>query len=398
MKTALLVILAAGVGFAAAAFIVSKRNAARYAAELAEQQAAWQAEKAALEDALEAARIRPAATPFVVPATPAAGGPARPGPAEIIARLQTLKGGGSTRNLRESVYWLAELVQIGPAALPAIREFLARSEDLDLEATLNKSREVRVPLDFVLPPSLRFGLFDVLRQIGGAQAEQILAESLLMTGRGVEVAYLARVLQEMAPNKYRDQALSVARQLLSATTPFQSASPLDRSHRDNLYSVLTMYNDTSFAGTAQSQLVQADGQIDRSALKYLQQTLGAQAVAIAAQAYQDPRVTDSAKKEPLARLALSFVGADQQANEFYQRAINDPVMTPSHRKNLIEDLNEDGLDFRNLTERDLPLIKNRMTLLEQLAPNAMDRVNSDAIKEAYKDLVNMRARLDRSPQ
>src|SRR5687768_6780261 len=239
MKTALLVILAAGEGFAAAGFIVSKRNATRYAAELAEQQAVWQAEKAALEDALEAARTRPVPAPFVAPANAAPAGPVRPGPAEIIARLQTLKGGGSTRNLRESVYWLAELVQIGPASLPAIREFLARSEDLDLEAAGNRRGDIRVPLDFVLAPSLRFGLFDVLRQIGGAQAEQILAESLIMTGRGVEVFYLARVLQEMAPNKYRDQALSVARQLLSATTPFQSVSPLDRSHRENLYSVLT---------------------------------------------------------------------------------------------------------------------------------------------------------------
>ena len=96
----------------------------------------------------------------------------------------------------------------------------------------------------------------------------------------------------------------------------------------------------------------SSSQVDRSALKYLQQTLGPQSVAVAAQAYQDPRVTDSAKKEPLARLALNFVGPDRQANEFYQRAINDPVLTARHRKNLIEDLNQDGFpDTRNLSER-----------------------------------------------
>jgi hypothetical protein len=125
--------------------------------------------------------------------------------------------------------------------------------------------------------------------------------------------------------------------------------------------------------------------------------LGPQSVAIAAQAYQDPRVSDSAKKEPLARLALSFVGVDQQANEFYERTINDPVITPSHRKNLIEDLNEDGLEFRNLTERDLPIIKNRLAIIDQLAPGAMDKVNAAAFMEARKDLVNMANRILNPP-
>jgi hypothetical protein len=399
MKTALLLVVAAGVGFAAGAFIIAKRDAVRHAVDLAKHQAEWDRDKAALEEALEAARVQrpaPTAAPAVIP-TPQA--PGRLTPVEIIAKLQTLKG-GSPRNLRTAVYWLAELAERGPSALPAIREFLARNEDLDLDAASfaqgKSSREV--PLDFALPPSLRFGLFDVLRQIGGDEAEAILAESLARTGRGVEVAYLARVLQEMAPNKYKDQALSVARELLASNMPVSSTSALDRSHRDNLFAVLAMYNDGSFASTAQAQLVQADGQIDRSALKYLQQVLGAQAVPIAAQLYQDPRVSDSVKKEPLARLALSYVGADQQANEFYQRAINDPVMTPSHRKNLIEDLNEDGLNFRNLTQQDLPLIKSRLMLIDQLAPSAMDKVNAAAFQEARKDLVNMVTRLERPPQ
>jgi hypothetical protein len=398
MKTALLLVLAAGVGFAAGAFIISKREALRHASALAESRAAWDAEKAALEEALDAARAqRPAAPPPLVIEAPA--GPVRLSPAEIIGKLRALRGSGP-RTLRESVYWLAELVQAGQSALPAIREFLARNEDLDLDtASFAQGRGTReVPLEFALPPSLRFGLFDVLRQIGGDEAEQILIEALTRTGRGVEVSYLARVLQDLAPNKYRDQALSVARDLLASSTPLSSSSPLDRSHRDNLFNVLAMYNDTSFTETARAQLVQADGQIDRGALKYLQQVLGPQSVAIAAQAYQDPRVSDSPKKEPLARLALAYAGADPQANEFYQRAINDPVMTPSHRKNLIEDLNEDGLNFRNLTQQDLPLIKNRLVLIDQLAPDAMDKVNAAAFQEARKDLVNMVTRLERPPQ
>ena len=149
---------------------------------------------------------------------------------------------------------------------------------------------------------------------------------------------------------------------------------------------------------AQGQLVQADGALDASALRYLQRSLGPQAVALAAQTWNDPRLTDPAKKEPLARLALNYVGADAQANEFYQAAINDLTLPKDHRRNLIEDLNQDGFaDRKNLTERDLPLIQNRLALIEQLAPVATDPVNTAAFAEAYKDLLKMRERILRPP-
>ena len=159
-----------------------------------------------------------------------------------------------------------------------------------------------------------------------------------------------------------------------------------------------MFGDTGFVTEAQTQLVRTDSQIDRGALKYLQQVLGAQAVPLAANAYQNPLLTNSAAKEPLARLALNYVGADAQANAFYQQTINDPILNRSHRKNLIEDLNQDGFaDTRNLTARDLPLIENRIRLIEQLAPSAMDEANAAAFKEAYKDLLNMRAKITGQP-
>jgi hypothetical protein len=281
--------------------------------------------------------------------------------------------------------------------LPAIREFLARNVDTEFDTASFQgragTRDGKLPGDFVLPPSLRMGLFDVVRRIGGADAENLLAEALSASGRGLEVAYLTRVLQEMAPNKYRDSALAAARNLLVAGAP-ASTSPLDRNHRDYLFAVLAFYNDNTFATTAQAQLILPDGKVDRGALRYLQQSLGAQAVPIAEQAYADPRLTDPGTKEAFARVALAFAGADPQANGFYQKAINDPVLTKSHRSNLIEDLNEHGFaDPKNLTMNDLPLIKNRLALIEQLAPNAMDEVNAAAFKEAYKDLVGMAAKV-----
>jgi hypothetical protein len=395
MKTAVVMMVVASVGVAIGAWVVSRQLNSRRDAEFAARQAAWQSEKAELEAALEDARSRARNAMIPVMASPVvSNAPAKLSPAEIIAQLVSLKSvsANNPRTMRKAIYWLEELAAAGPAALPAIRQFLSRNEEIDF-VSAPTSRGRGTSTESVAPVSLRFGLFEVVRQIGGPEAESVLAEILGTTGRGIEVAWLARTLQEMAPNKYRDAALAAARELLGrATTP---QNGIDRDERDQLFSVLTMYGDNSYVSNAQAQLLRATGEIDRGALKYLQQTLGPQSVAIAAQLYDDPRLKGPENKEPLARLALTYVGVDGQANQFYEKTINDLTLTKGHRSNLIEDLNEDGLNFRNLTARDLPIIENRISLIEQLAPHAADAVNAAAFKEAYKDLVNMREKASR---
>lgn len=397
----LALLLAAVIGATATAAWISAQWQARHAAELAAQEAAWQQERAALEAAWREAQATSAHRTVAEAAPTANISPARAlplTPEEIVARLRDFKRPGThpSRALRQVIHDLEELITAGPAALPAIRQFLLRNEDLDFDFAANaggKGQRGTVPNEFVVPPSLRFALFDVVRQIGGSAADALLGEMLGATGRGVELAWLARVLQERVPDRYRETALTSAREMLARPLA-APGSPLDRNDRDNLYAVLAMYGDTSYVRTAETQLVQADGAVDRSALKYLQQSLGSQAVPVAARSFDDPRITDPANKEPFARLALSYVGVDAQANEFYQRAINDMSLSKSHRKNLIEDLNQDGfVDLKNLGARDLPLIENRIALIEQLAPQATDPANTAAFKEAYKDLINMRARV-----
>lgn len=100
---------------------------------------------------------------------------------------------------------------------------------------------------------------------------------------------------------------------------------------------------------------------------------------------------------PVARFALSFVGADTGAEVVWASTINDPTVPAEARKDLIEDLNEDGFpDPKHVTADDLPLIMSRMDLIEEMAPDAIDDVNAAAFAEAYKDLVNMMARAARS--
>jgi hypothetical protein len=97
---------------------------------------------------------------------------------------------------------------------------------------------------------------------------------------------------------------------------------------------------------------------------------------------------------PVARVALSFVGANADAEAVWLDAINDPAVPPNERKDLIEDLNEDGFpDPKNITPNDVPLVVSRIQLIESIAADSMDETNLAAFAEAYKDLVNM---LDRA--
>jgi hypothetical protein len=167
-------------------------------------------------------------------------------------------------------------------------------------------------------------------------------------------------------------------------------NPLDRSDRDYLYNILSTAGDRSQVTQAQAQLLLPDGHVDRGALRYLQAALGEEAVAVALRAWNDPRVPAN-QREPLARVALNYVGNSPRAEEFYQVAITDPNLSPGARKNLVEDLNQDGFaNPKQLGAADLPLIERRLALIEKLAPAAKDPVLVAAFAEAKKDLLMMR--------
>jgi hypothetical protein len=112
--------------------------------------------------------------------------------------------------------------------------------------------------------------------------------------------------------------------------------------------------------------------------------------------YQPPPSKYKNARNPIARRALAGVGADLESERVWLEAINDPNLPADERKDLIEDLNEDGISNpAKPSQRDLPLIKSRILLIEQLIPSAMDQTNAAAFKEAQKDLVSMVDRLGR---
>jgi len=95
-------------------------------------------------------------------------------------------------------------------------------------------------------------------------------------------------------------------------------------------------------------------------------------------------------RDPIARVALTLVGADSDAEDYWFAAINDLTLPANERQDLIEDLNEEGLsDPEHPTIEDLPLIFNRLALIETIGPDAADEVNAKAFVEAYNDLLNL---------
>jgi hypothetical protein len=116
-------------------------------------------------------------------------------------------------------------------------------------------------------------------------------------------------------------------------------------------------------------------------------------VGLAAQLYKDPRITEADSREPLARVGLAYVGVSQEAAELWHSAMLDTTLKPDHRRELVEDLNTDGLsNKKNPTPQDLQIIAKRYELTQaylQQDYTQNDPVLRKAFLEADKDLRNM---------
>ena len=372
MKTLVAIILALGVGFAAAYVVVSKQ-------------------KDALIEQLKAQKPQPqAAAPapvekVIVAAAPSA--PAGESPEDILNDLLGIKmdsGEAHNNALRMVVFKLEELAQRGNPAVPAIRLFLGRNVDVDYNAQDNSTNTNRfggpnnrrggffrrlqdLQTDWVVPPSLRLGLVGVLKEIGGPGAEQALADMLGSTGRGVEVAYLARVLEEMAPGKYRNAAVDAAKQLLMNPPAINSPDQLDDLSKPYLYGVLEMFNDTSFAPNAQQLLVGPDGRLDRDAMDYLSQVLKDQSVPALYAAYQNQSLTNQFDKMNLGRDIMNYVGQSPQANQLFTETLNNTNNNPRMKAFTVAQLAGGGFGpFTAQNPTDPQVVSGRVQLLTQL--------------------------------
>jgi hypothetical protein len=385
MKRLIALLLAVGVGYAAASVIVSHRLDTRHAAERTSQQTAWQAEKEQLQAELDQARqpaksseftARPADLPTTAhgaaanaPAPVASATASKLAPPDLLERLKAFKliaGPGGAQSQREMVRLLDDLVHCGPAALPAIREYLASKADVEL-AQGGKGKGPPGQRDSLLPSTLRAGLLSALQEIGGPEAEQLLAQSLGGNSRPDEVLKLAQMLEQMAPGKYRDTALAAAQAQLSGIA---NQGPREAGQ---LYEVLAMYGGKSYAEQARTQLLQADGRLNKEALDYLQTTLKQENLPLLKELLQSPQITDPKQKEDLVRYVAELAGTDQQANQLWYESALNANLSDKARERAIRELEARGFQNQdNPTASDLQLAQSRLQLLEALRAQVQD--------------------------
>jgi hypothetical protein len=94
----------------------------------------------------------------------------------------------------------------GFEAFPAIRDFLAKNQDIPFG-----NRDVATAIG---QPSLRLAFLNVLEEIGGPEAINVAAEVLGTTGDPLEIARLSGFLEKSAPGQFREEALKAAGEAL----------------------------------------------------------------------------------------------------------------------------------------------------------------------------------------
>jgi hypothetical protein len=363
MKIILASLAAAGVGFGAAYVYVSNEKTTEFQKEKSSLESQWTESKDKLERELREAKSR-AGRVEQVTETVEVVKTVQKTPKEILDRLVQIKPGtGSARyaHIREIIHHLESLGELGPAALPGIRGFLKQNIDVSYERERQQNPEGgpvqtaggpggpggpggdrggdrggfgggpppwagggnELPrTEDYYPYSLRIGLFDIVKKIGGTEAETILSEALQTAGRGVEVAHLANLLEELAPNKYAPLAIAAAKDLLANPLTIENPTRLDEQSKSFLYAILRKYNDASFVATAQQLAIQADGRLDRNALGYLTTTLKDQSAAMLYSMYNDVRVTNNFDKAAIATSALNYVGMNATSDQMFRDIMN----------------------------------------------------------------------------
>ena len=287
-------------------------------------------------------------------------------PESYLAQLKTLRPTGATRQqtMREIIHHMVGLTKSREIAIPAIREFLESKLDIEYDSTAqNFDRENQAAREaesrgeeaqpngigsFIKsgfgsyfmsnmvaqmkrelePGSLRLGLFDVLQDIGGAEAEALLAHELSQTGRGLEVAYLDRILSDIAEGQYKEQVLNVTHDLLVTPPAPTGSSLLDESSRLFLFAILVKYKDATFVNTAKLMIINNEGRVDGAVVNYLTTILGVDAVPLLYAKIKDESLTDDGDKMALGDAILKHVGTHDDSNAFFAEVVSNQELGP----------------------------------------------------------------------
>ncbi len=337
-----------------------------------------------------------------------------PAPEAIIETLKTLNPnrGRQRETMRKVIHHFIALEAHGVPALPPIQKFLKEGVDIpygrdtgrdnggglgrlagnDDKIDWSSARDYGYKLPAfgiaLEPRSLRLGLFEIIYNIGGKNAEKILVSTLDTAGLGIEVVRLGDLLERLAPGKYKKAMLDAARELIT--------NPLDEDSKRILFALLLKYKDPGLLDLAKGMLISSEGRIDGAALRYLNETLGENAMPLLLAAYRNPNITNPADKIILRDAAMTYVGKNADADQIFREVFDEGLKkardSEANPREAWMSLIQAGGALQkgnNLTE---DVIRNRQKLLNEYRGNTKNELVERGLDQVNK---NLEGRLER---
>jgi hypothetical protein len=126
-----------------------------------------------------------------------------------------------------------------------------------------------------------------------------------------------------------------------------------------------LYEDRSFAGTAQKLVINNEGRIDRTVLSYVNWALGDQSMTALYNIYNDPRLTNRGDVAQIVASTLPYAGLNIQANQIFTEVVSNTETAGMIRAMAVMGLAGGGTgDTRSEAPTDRRVIQARMNLLE----------------------------------
>jgi hypothetical protein len=334
--------------------------------------------------------------------------PASPEAQEAVARLSSMEVSSQPLTPDQAAAIkqdLQRLVSQGASAVPAIRQFLEQNKDLSLDEMKGGS-----PVGY---SSLRTGMFDALRQIGGPEAKAALAGVLGSTADPAEIAQLARSLEELAPGQYREQAVSAARETLS-----QIAENKTKVDVGPLFQTLQTYGGPNVVNDLQNAIPQwqyyatmalaglPDGQGVRALIDQAQQsgsngvaknTFAMQMLAQIATQYPDASAAllEEAKTGQIPdrawrRVAEALAGDQYQFTKDPGTDMNTLMRTPGVKTYHIGNTDENFYSVPVTSNPTADDVAQRSALIDKLLEATSNPAATDALQKAKSQLVSVK--------
>jgi hypothetical protein len=224
------------------------------------------------------------------------------GAQELIVRLEQLdlsSGAIKPEEVHQLNDTFKQLIAQGAAGVPAIRAYLEKNQDLDFSNLRGGGL-----LDY---KSLRMGLIDALKQVGGPEAMDVALETLKNTAVPWEVAVLARDLEQQAPGQFHQEALTAARESLAQGL----AGGLGERDVAPLFQVLQSYGDASVVSDIEKALPQY-GYYANITLANLP---GGEGIPALIQEVQDPTAIAGGQPDIAMRMLAQVSANNPQASE-----------------------------------------------------------------------------------